>query len=279
MEQNYRKQNQTPYELQQSTEIEKWEKRKPSVVSEFVGVTLKPLIWAVNKAVPAKVVEGAITIAYKTAEFLTDKNDIIRDAQVIEISELKHKDLELSDRLANEVHNWALGVAALEGGGTGMSGLPGMAVDIPTLITMSFRVIHKIGACYGYEATTEEYKNYVLNIFSLASSNTMHEKEAAILILQRASTIIAKNTWKNIAKKAAANPHSIEAGIMAIKAVSKEFSKNITKRKALQAIPYVGAAVGAAMNVSFINDIAWAARRTFQKRWLIDNEKIVVVED
>lgn len=40
----------------------------------------------------------------------------------------------------------------------------------------------------------------------------------------------------------------------------------------MQAIPVVGAGVGAAMNAKYINDIAWAARRTFQERWLRDND-------
>lgn len=272
-------QNQTPYEQQQCTEIDKWKNTEPNVVNQAIGTLLKPLTWAVAKVVPDKAIEGAITAAYKAAEFLTDKSDIIRDAQVTDISELKHKDLELSDRLANEVHNWAIGVAGAEGAATGMAGLPGMAVDIPALITMSFRVIHKIGICYGYEATTEEDKNYILQIFSAAGSNTMQEKQAAILILRQATQVIAKTTWKAMAQKAANNKFCIEGGILAIKAVAKQFGINITKRKALQAIPGIGALVGGSMNLSLINDIAWAARRMYQERWLIENEKIVVVED
>ena len=54
----------------------------------------------------------------------------------------------------------------------------------------------------------------------------------------------------------------------------KQLGINITKRKALQAIPLFGTVVGAAMNAQFINDIAWAARRAFQERWLIENQLI-----
>lgn len=272
-------QNQTPYEQQQCTEIDKWKSTKPNVVNQAIGRLLKPLIWVLVKVVPDKAIEGAITAAYKAAEFLTDKDDIIRDAQITEISELKHKDLELSDRLANEVHNWAIGVAGAEGAATGAAGLLGMAVDIPALITMSFRVIHKIGICYGYEATTEADKNYILQIFSAAGSNTMQEKQAAILILRQATQAIAKTTWKGMAQKAANNKFCVEGGILAVKAVAKKFGINITKRKALQTIPGLGALIGGSMNLSLVNDIAWAARCMYQERWLIDNNKIVVVED
>ena len=57
-----------------------------------------------------------------------------------------------------------------------------------------------------------------------------------------------------------------------IRNLSNQIGINITKRKAMQAIPVVGAGVGAAMNAKYINDIAWAARRTFQERWLRDND-------
>ena len=46
---------------------------------------------------------------------LTDEDDILRDGGVSYIEELRHKDLRLSDKLADEVHNWAIGTAA-EGG-------------------------------------------------------------------------------------------------------------------------------------------------------------------
>lgn len=32
--------------------------------------------------------------------------------------------------------------------------------------------------------------------------------------------------------------------------------------------------MGAALNASFINDIAWAARRSYQRRWLEENKVI-----
>ena len=32
--------------------------------------------------------------------------------------------------------------------------------------------------------------------------------------------------------------------------------------------------VGGVVNVAFIRDIGWAARRSFQKRWLMENKKI-----
>ncbi len=266
------------YEKGQYEEIIKWENTAPSVVSQFVGVAMKPITWVVQKVIPTKAIQGALTASDWLAESLTDTKDILRDGNVSSIKELQHKDLELSDNLANEVHNWADGIATAEGGIAGFFGLPGMAFDIPALITMSLRVIHKIGLCYGYQCKTEADKRYVLAILSAAGANSVEEKAISVTTLQAMNTIIGKMTWKKMTEKAIENKLSLEAAIVGIRNLAKQLGINITKRKATQAIPVVGAGVAAAMNLAFINDVAWAARRAFQERWLIDNGKIVVSE-
>lgn len=113
-----------------------------------------------------------------------------------------------------------------------------------------------------------------MGVLSAAGANSLSEKAASVAVLQRMNTMIAKNTWKKLAEKAATNPRGIEAVIIGIKSVAKRLGINITKRKALQAIPIIGAGVGAAINTAFLNDVAWAARRNFQERWLMTNNKV-----
>lgn len=262
------------YEQQQYQEIVEWKNQTPSVVSKTVGLVFKPITWVVSKVIPPKAIEGVLVACNGMAELITDSNDIIRDAKVSEISDLKTKDLHLSDQLANNIHNWAIGVAAVEGVATGATGIYGLIADVPALITMSFRVVHKIGLCYGFECKTEDDKQFVMGILSAASANTLSEKVASVAVLQKMNVMIAKTTWKKLAEKAATNKYGIEAAIITIKSVAKQLGINITKRKAAQAIPVIGAGVGAAINTAFINDVAWAARRSFQERWLMINKKI-----
>ena len=60
--------------------------------------------------------------------------------------------------------------------------------------------------------------------------------------------------------------------LMAVKATAKQLGMNLTKRKALQTIPVAGALIGASMNVLFLGDVAWAARRVFQSMKLADEK-------
>jgi len=265
----------TDYEKRQMTEIEIWKEESPGIVSQAFGVVTYPVTWLMEKIIPASAIKGLLDAANRTAAQLADKDDICRLADVENIQGLRKKKLKLSDQLADNVHDWAVGVAALEGGATGFSGLPGLAVDIPAIITLALRTIHKIGLCYGYEFKTEVDKNFVLAILSASGANSLSEKLTALITLRNIEVIIAKQSWKVITEKAAAQQMSKESAIIATKNLLKQLGINLTKRKILQAIPAIGAAVGASVNGWYIKEVGWAARRSFQERWLIDNHKII----
>lgn len=264
----------TAYEKGQLKEIEEYKNMEPGVLQKVAGVLFKPFSWIAQKVIPEKALEGALKCANAAAKAFTDEDDILRDSGVGRIEELRHKDLELSDRLADEVHNWAVGAAAVEGGAAGAGGLAGMAVDIPALITMGFREIHKIGLCYGYKCDSEQMQMMVFQIFSVAGANTMKEKYVALGMLKRMQVILIKETWKQIVKKAAGKNIGEYGFLVVIRQLAKQLGINLSKRKALQVVPIIGAAVGAGMNASFLSDIGWAARRTFQEMWLKENKKI-----
>lgn len=262
------------YEKRELLKIKDWEEREPSVVAQAVNLVAEPIGKIVNLVIPQKAILGALTTFNDLAGFFTDENDIIRDGSVSTIEELQKKDLQLSDKLATNVTLWAKGIAGTEGAASGVAGIFGMAVDIPTIITLALRTIQKIALCYGYKCNTEAEKIFVFQVMSSASSNSMKEKIVAITALKQIQLAIAKNTWKKLAEQAA-QKQAIPTFVMCIKALAKQLGINITKRKALQVIPAAGGLVGAAMNVAYISDIAEAAMRVYQKRWLEENEKII----
>ena len=53
--------------------------------------------------------------------------------------------------------------------------------------------------------------------------------------------------------------------VIALRDVARQLGVNLTKRKAVNAVPVIGAAIGAAINAGFVKDVGWAARRTFQE--------------
>jgi uncharacterized protein (DUF697 family) len=264
----------TSYESEQLVEIRKWKAEEPSVLSYAFGLVISPLTWLLNKIIPVAAIRGALDFSSTAAEWLTDTKDIAREAKVNDIQELKTLNLRTSDELANSVHNWAIGVATAEGGAAGATGPVGLTVDIPIIVTIALRTIHKIGICYGYEIKSKSDKEFVLSILSAASANDMQQKTLALMTLRSIEIMIMKQSWKTLAQQAGTQTVGREAGILAVKALAKQLGINLTKRKALQAIPIVGAAVGASVNGWYIKEVGWAARRAFQERWLAENNKL-----
>lgn len=220
-------------------------------------------------------IRGVLDCANCAAEWLADSKDIKRDGEVENINDLRYKDLKLSDKLADEVHNWAIGLAVTEGAAAGAIGILSTPVDIPAIITIALRTIHKIGLCYGYECTTKDDKDFVLAIMAASGANSMEEKVAALAVIKALEEVLAKQTWKAMAEKAIQQQLSKEAAIISLRNLAKQLGINITKRRALASIPVIGALVGGSVNGWYIKEVGWAAKHAFQERWLIENDKLI----
>lgn len=264
------------YEKKQIREIHEWSMEKPTVINTALSYVMFPISIFVQAMVPESAMRSAIEGTNTAAEWLTDEGDILRKGELSDIDVLKSKSLELSDHLANDIHNWAIGIASAEGVGSGMLGIYGLALDIPFIITFALRTIHKIGLCYGYKTKDEKNKHFVMALLSAAGANTPREKAEAVKILRAIDVMLAKQTLKTIAEKAAQMQLSKEAVLIGMNNLGRQLGLNITQRKALQVIPAIGAVVGASVNAWFIKDVGWAARRAFQERWLIENKMIEV---
>ncbi len=264
----------TAYEEKQIELIREWEREEPGVVSKAIGILTQPLAWLVQQVIPDAAIMGALDFASAIAKSLSDHDDLLRDAEVSTLAELHDLDLERLDGLADEVHDWAVGVAAAEGAATGAAGLPGMVADVPVVITLALRTIHKIGLCYGYPSNDEVDQKFIFAVLSASGTNSVKEKLASLALLRSLQVILMRQTWKTMSEKAVASQLSKEAGVIALRSLAKQLGVNLTKRKALAAIPVIGAAVGGTANGWWLKEVGWAARRSFQERWLRDHGKL-----
>ena len=259
------------YLIEQSKAIIAWKKEEPSVVTSALGTLLSPISSLLSKTIPPVIIQSALEAANAAGKFLADSDDILRDAKVSCVADLQTHNLALSDKLANNIHNWAIGLAASEGAAAGAVGIMGMAADIPALMTLSLRTIHKIGLCYGYEATCPEENQFVLGIMSAVGANSTREKHEALLFLRGIEKTIMETAWRQAGKQIAKDTIVAETALLTLRTLAKQLGVNLTKRKALQAIPAIGAIVGGSANGWYVKELGWAARRSYQERWLKDN--------
>jgi len=264
----------TKYESQQLRDIKKWQREEPGVVARASGLLSEPLVWLTKKVIPEASIRGALDGSNSAAIWLTDSKDILRDAKVLNVAAVGDLELQAQDALANEVHNWAIGIATAEGAATGATGLPGLLADMPVLVTLSLRTIHKIGLCYGYEATSTRDNQFVYGVLAASGANSVGEKVSALLLLRSLEVVLSRQTFKAMSEKAVQSVLSKESAIISLRSLAKSLGVNLTRRKALAAIPVIGAAVGGTANGWWMKEVGWAARHAFQRRRLVDAGKL-----
>lgn len=241
----------TQYEDEQMLAIAAWKAERPSVVGDALGRAAAPVVALMQKVVPEIAIRGVLGGANWAAEKLADTRDVKRRGRVEHIEQLREGSLEACDALARNVHMWAIALGVGEGGATGAAGAIGLAADLPLVVTLSLRTIHKIGLCYGYECHVDADRSFILGVLAASGANSSEEKAAALRALR------------------ADDPgHELS-----IKTLATQLGLNLARRKVLQSIPLLGAGIGAGVNGWLIKEVGWAARRMFQERWLADNEK------
>jgi hypothetical protein len=173
------------YELEQRAAIQAWKDTPPSVVSRALGYGLRPLGWAVSRIIPRSALEGALRGAHWLAQWTIFEKGVFEKVGVTTPEELKQLNLKDLDALAERFHQWAIGYAVAEGAASGSLGLPGIAIDIPLLVTMALRTVRGIGICYGHLSGTEAERDFALGVLAAAGANSLQEKTAALLVLRQ----------------------------------------------------------------------------------------------
>ena len=233
----------------------------PSAFPRAVRSLSKPIGFLTNRLIPADVIEAGIRGADWAASGLIRKTAIQHD----------FSDLDACEEAVAEVRRWALGYAVAGGGAAGAFGALGLALDVPTTITLALRTVRLIGLCYGFGADTEAERVHILDILQLAGSNSVKEKAEAIERLAKERSDFDRANWQKIVQMTGQTSGSLAA----TRRVAATLGVNLSTRKVAQLAPVIGAAVGAGVNAAFLNDVAAAARFAYRERWLQINEGII----
>src|SRR3546814_15353703 len=111
----------------------------------------------------------------------------------------------------------ALGVSG--GALFGLAGAPGMAADIPTLLALALRTIHRTAYCYGEDRRAPERRGLAVGVFALASANTMEEKQAGWEARFDSADLLA-DAWRDGVDRAAERHLAKGTAPLSIKAMA-----------------------------------------------------------
>ena len=249
----------TPYELDQIARIEAWRQAPPGLIERATGAALSPVARLISHVMPPAAIEA-----------LLRASDWMAERTVPEIEARDGDGLEPRDAAARAIQQWAMAYAGGEGAVAGAVGLLSLPIDVPAMVTLSLRTIRRIGAVYGYAGADDRERQFIYAVLSVASANSAQQKRAALETLQGIETQMLAHNWAVLAERAARRGVSAEAMLLFARDVAQRLGVNLTKRKALAALPVVGAAIGATVNSWYMRDIGAAAQRAYQQRWLQD---------
>ncbi|GAB4283629.1 MAG: hypothetical protein Kow0092_38370 [Deferrisomatales bacterium] len=263
----------TPYEAEQLRAVQRWKSARPRVAAQALDAALSPVAWVLARLVPPAALRGALHAAAEAGKRTTDAASVCRLAGVGHLQELQRADLDRLDAAAGAVHSGAVGLAFGQGAAAGVAGALGAPLDFPALLLIAMRTIYRVSLCYGYDVQGAEDRRFLVGVLAAASANSVNEKKAALRALGALELYLARQA-SGLAGLAARRALGCGAAVLGTRRVAEQVGVNLARRKALAALPYLGAAVGGSFNAWYIRDVGWAARRAFQERWLLDRGKL-----
>jgi hypothetical protein len=259
----------TEYETRQLKLIRDWQAEAPGWGTRLLAKPGSKVASAVQALVPEDALRAALEGVNRVAEKLSDERSIIKRAGVAELADLRRVKLEACDDLMRTEQRRAMAMAGVGGAAFGIAGAAGMVADVPALIALALRTIHRVGLCYGEDLRRAGQRRLAIGVFALASANSLEEKHSAVLALRDFNAEgLDEAAWRDGVERAAEREFAKEAAIFSLNNLASRLGINLGRRKAAGVVPLIGALVGGSVNAWYLYDVAQVSRYVFQERWL-----------
>ena len=263
------------YERRALEQIHAWKTQKTSRFGRAMQIINRPLDKVgdfimetpVLGNVIKKAIEGIFNGFNDVARWLVRPEAIYRKFRtaghdIHERSDIFSLDLEDVDKVVGRLDAKYRLLALAEGAGTGVIGAFGIAVDIPTLVTLNLRAIGEYATYYGLDVSLQQERLFAMNVLGLASSPKDTAKAVAMAQLARiAQDAAKKKTWKALEE---------HAFVKIIQQIAKALGIRLTKAKLAQTVPVVGMGVGGGYNAYYTTKVCDAAYYLYRERFLAE---------
>ncbi|MBR9814111.1 EcsC family protein [bacterium] len=253
--------------------IRAWQQAEPTAGIRGLGAISNKLSSALTgtlkHAIPVSAIETALGTASDLALRTSARQAMCEQAGVRAIEDIRALPLEQSDALARRVKHRGMALAASSGAATGIGGAALIAADIPALLTVCLRTIHRTAMAYGYPLQGEAGRALAIGLFALATSNTAEEKQAAIAALSTttpgaALPSLAQAAWREGVERLSERELTKQALAYSMHNLATQLGVNLAKRKAAAAVPVLGAVIGGSVNAWTVHDLARSTQFAFQ---------------
>ncbi len=218
----------------------------PGLSARIAGAVGKPLEEGL-KMLPAGWQQTVVRATHKALD----------KALSVAISSLQPKSPRAS---SDRWHKWMVGASGGVGGVFGLAALP---VELPISTTLMLRSIAEIARSEGHDLSHPETQLGCLEVFALGGPSRRDDAVESAYWAVRAGLAKAISEAARYIGQRGVIEHTAPAMVRFISAVAARFGVVISEEIAAKAVPVVGAAAGAAINVLFIDHFQAMARGHF----------------
>lgn len=258
---------------------------RPSFLMKVANLLGKP-IESLSNALPATVRSAAgDVVEYALRQALEAALLTMRQPEANQLAgELQLERIE-RDRWKQFKHNMAAGLA---GALSGTFGIKALALELPVTTTIMMRDIAGVALSCGEDPTDESVKLQCMAVFSIggmemdgqrksAMESSYYTSRVALANLIREATVYASRvTAEQLARDVATG--ASPALVRLVAEVAKRFNIVVSQKLVAQAVPAIGAAGGALVNVAFNAHFDRVARYHFGIRALERKYGLEVVQ-
>ena len=163
-------------------------------------------------------------------------------------------------RASEKFHKLLVGASGGIGGAFGLASLP---IELPLSTTLMLRSIADIARSEGHDVRNPSVKMACLEVFALGSKSSSDDAaEGAYWAVRAAMAKAVSEATAYLAEKTVVE-ESAPAILRFVTAVASRFGVVVSEQTAAKAVPVVGAAGGAVINVLFMNHFQDMARGHF----------------
>lgn len=159
-------------------------------------------------------------------------------------------------------------LAAATGGLGGFFGLPALAIELPVTTTIMLRSIADIARSEGEDLTDPGVRMACLEVFALGGPGASDDATETGYYAVRAALARAVSEAATYIAERGASEEAAPVLVRLISVVASRFGAVVSDRMLASAVPIVGAAGGASINVLFMNHFQRMARGHFTVRRL-----------
>ncbi len=263
--------NLTAYEEIQFEAIAAWKHRQIGGLKEIMGRLLMASSGLLNFLFLNKVLEQIASLCEQaTASWQQDWEKLKPLAGIENAVDLRRGALETCDQLSEQVTQAAERQASVQGSLSGLFDLIGEVADEGLTLVLALQTIHRVGLCYGYAPQTLDEQAFAWAILNAAIAQTQEEFENTQITIRRLQRslkqAIEDETLQDTLEEDMEDllmDSAIEQGIAQL---SGETLGGI--------IPIFSIVMNVFADFDLIHEVSEAAKREFQLRWLLENQKI-----